>query len=342
MSNRCEPLPAGAPAPQPERAEPVLPTRRSPSSRGRTTSPSSARAVSEAGEDRVTAIAAALAYYAFLSIPSALLLAVGIFSLVADPGTVSSLVDELGKVAPPDATRLVQDSLTQMTEQGGTGVALIGVGGLLAVWSIGGAMENLMWALNVVYERDETRGFVRRRSTAWAMALFAFLGITLAFGLLVLGHHFATWIGRALDAEGTVSIVWWGAQWPFLVGGLLVAYAGILYLGPNVEHPRWRFLSFGALVDVVVWLLASGAFAFYASRFGSYNKTWGSLSAVVLLLTWFWLSAVALLSAPRSTRKPSAVESCDTASPPRSSCRPRRRRDRVSASFRGYASAGTG
>ena len=106
-----------------------------------------------------------------------------------------------------------------------------------------------MWALNVVYERDETRGFLRRRSTAWAMALFAFLGVALAFGLLVLGHHFATWIGRALDAQGTVSIVWWGAQWPFLVGGLLVAYAGILYLGPNVEHPRWRFLSLGAIVD---------------------------------------------------------------------------------------------
>ncbi len=290
-----EPLPARAPAPQPERTEPVLPD---PTLSELSRSDYVAivrRALSEAGEDRVTAIAAALAYYAFLSIPSVLLLAVGIFSLVADPSTVSTLVDELGKIAPPDATRLVQDSLTQMTQREGTGIALIGIGGLLAVWSIGGAMENLMWALNVVYERDETRGFLRRRSTAWAMALFAFLGVALAFGLLVLGHHFATWIGRALDAQGTVSIVWWGAQWPFLVGGLLVAYAGILYLGPNVEHPRWRFLSLGAIATIVVWLLASGAFAFYASRFGSYNKTWGSLSAVVLLLTWFWLSAVALL-----------------------------------------------
>ena len=293
--HQAEPLPAGAPTLQPEHAEPDLPDATIADLSRADYVAIVRRAVSEAGEDRVTAIAAALAYYAFLSIPSALLLAVGVFSLVADPGTVSSLVDELGKIAPPDATRLVQDSLTQMTQRQGTGIALIGVGGLLAVWSIGGAMENLMWALNVVYERDETRGFVSRRSTAWAMALFVFLGVALSFGLLVLGHYFATWIGRALGAEGTVSIVWWGAQWPFLVAGLLFAYAGVVNLGPNAEHRPWRFLSLGAIVTIVVWLVASGAFSFYASRFGSYNKTWGSLSAVVLLLTWFWLSAVALL-----------------------------------------------
>jgi len=76
---------------------------------------------------------------------------------------------------------------------------------------------------------------------------------------------------------------------------MLVAFAGILYLGPNVEHPRWRFLSFGAVIAVVIWLAASGLFAVYVSMFGSYNKTWGALSAVVVLLIWFWLSAVALL-----------------------------------------------
>jgi membrane protein len=92
-----------------------------------------------------------------------------------------------------------------------------------------------------------------------------------------------------------VKAVWWAAEWPLLVGGLLVAFAGILYLGPNVEHPRWRFLSFGSVFAVVVWLIASGAFAFYVSRFGSYNKAWGALSAVVVMLIWLWLSALALL-----------------------------------------------
>jgi membrane protein len=113
--------------------------------------------------------------------------------------------------------------------------------------------------------------------------------------LLVLGSPLSSWIGELIGQPGLVKAIWWVAQWPILIGGLLLAFAGILYLGPNVEHPRWRFLSFGAVVALVIWLAASGAFAFYVSQFGSYNKTWGSLAAVVILLTWFWLSALALL-----------------------------------------------
>jgi membrane protein len=240
-------------------------------------------------------MAAALAYYAFLAIPSALLVALGLFSLFAAPETVTTLVDKIGTIVPAEATGLIRDSLTQMTERDAAGATLVGIGGLLAVWAVGGAMQNVMWALNAAYDREETRGFVRRRLTAWAMVVFAMLGFILAFGLLVLGPPLSTWLGHALDAETVTSIVWWTAQWPLLVCGLLVAFAGIYYLGPNVEHPHWRFLSFGSIVAVVVWLVTSGAFAFYVSSFGSYNKTWGTLAAVVILLTWLWLSGVALL-----------------------------------------------
>jgi membrane protein len=127
------------------------------------------------------------------------------------------------------------------------------------------------------------------------MLAFALLGFALAFGLLVLGPVLSTWIGNTIGEPGVVKAIWWIAQWPILVGGLLLAFAGILFLGPNVEHPRWKFLSFGAVLAVVLWLIASGAFALYVSKFGSYNKAWGSLSAVVILMTWFWLSGVALL-----------------------------------------------
>jgi membrane protein len=182
-----------------------------------------------------------------------------------------------------------------MTQKEAAGATLLGIGGLLAVWSLGGAMQNVMWALNAAYDRDETRGFVKRRFTAWGMVIFALLGFALAFGLLVLGPHLSTWIGNAIGQPRAVKIVWWVGQWPVLVGGLLLAFAGILFLGPDVEHPRWKFLTFGAIFAVVLWLIASGAFAFYVSRFGSYNKAWGSLSAIVILLTWFWLSGVARL-----------------------------------------------
>jgi membrane protein len=155
-------------------------------------------------------------------------------------------------------------------------------------------MQNVMWALNLAYDRSETRGFVRRRLVAAGMAVFALVASALALGLLVLGPHLSRWIGNAIGNRRATEIVWWAAQWPILIGGLLLAFGVIYYLGPDVKQ-KWQFLSFGAVFAVVVWLIASGAFAYYASRFGSYNKAWGSLSAVVVMLTWLWISSVALL-----------------------------------------------
>jgi membrane protein len=293
--HRARALEGQGPQPQPEHEAPKP---AEPSPTGLSTRDYLAilrRALKNASKDHITNIAAALAYHAFLAIPSTLLVAAGVFSLLAGPHAVSTLVDKLGTIMPSEATSLIRGSLTQLTHKQGTGVTLIGVGGLLALWSLGGAMQNVMWALNAAYEREESRGFIRRRLTAWAMVAFALVGVALALGLLVLGPHLSTWIGSAVGAQHVVKVVWWAAQWPILIGGMLVAFAGVLYLGPNVDEPRWRFLTFGAIVATVVWLLVSGAFAFYVSEFGSYNKAWGALSAVVILLTWFWLSGVALL-----------------------------------------------
>jgi len=284
-----------APRPLPERGEPRLrdpgPTELS----RRDYLAILKRALKRANADHVTNLAAALAYYAFLAIPSTLLIAAGLFSLLAGPHAVTTLVDKLGTIIPGQAQSLLRSSLDRMTQRQATGATIAGIGGLLALWSLGGAMQNLMWALNLAYDREETRGFVKRRLTAFAMVFFALLGFGLAFGVLVLGPHLSTWIGNAVGAKTVVKIVWWVAEWPLLVVGLLVSFAGVLYLGPNVDHPRWRFLSFGSVLATVIWLLASGAFAFYVSRFGSYNKAWGTLSAVVVMLTWLWLSGVALL-----------------------------------------------
>jgi membrane protein len=243
----------------------------------------------------MTGIAAALAYYAFLAIPAALLVVVGVFSLVAGPDAISTVIDKLDSIMPSEATSLLQDSLKNLTQHHGTGVALLSVGAVLAVWSITGAMQAVMWAVNIAYDREESRSFVRRRFAALAMALFALVGFALVFGLLVLGPQLSHWVGNVVGAKSAVEIVWWVAQWPLLIAGLLIAFAGLMYIGPNVKHPRWAFLSIGAVVAIVIWLVASALFAFYVSKFGSYNKTWGSLAAVVIMLTWLWLSGVALL-----------------------------------------------
>jgi membrane protein len=289
------PLPDEAPTPQPEHDEP---RHADPGVSDLTRSDYVAivkRAFKEFNADHMTNIAAALAYYAFLTIPAVLLVAVGVFSLVAGPHAITTLIGKLHGIVPGQATSLLDSSLRTMTHQKGTGITVLSIGGVLALWSLTGAMQNIMWATNIAYDRDESRGLVRRRVTALAMIVFAVIGFGLLFGVLVLGPHLTNWIGSAVGAKSIVKVAWWIAEWPLLVVGLMVAFAGVMHFAPNVEHPRWRFLTPGALVAIVVWLAASGAFAFYVSKFGSYNKTWGSLSAVVVMLTWLWLSSIALL-----------------------------------------------
>lgn len=253
------------------------------------------RAARQALDNNITDAAAALAYYTFLAIPSLLLVAVGLFGIVAGPDTVARIVDRLGGVVPGEAITLLQDSLTRITENKGGGVALVAVGFVLALWTISGAMNAVMRALNTAWEREEKRGFVRQRLVALAMFGLALLAFALVFGLLVLGPHVSGWVGGALGLEDVFAWLWWVAQWPLLVGGLLVALAGIYYLGPCTDHPSWRWITPGSVVATAIWLAASAGFALYVGMFGSYNKAWGSLGAVVVMLTWLWLSAVALL-----------------------------------------------
>ena len=172
---------------------------------------------------------------------------------------------------------------------------MIVVGLTLALWSLSGAMQTVMWAMNVAYERPETRGFVRRRLIALAMILCCVVAVGLVFGLLILGPLVSGWIGSGVGEPTVVSWVWWTAQWPILIGGLLATFATILWLAPDAQPSRWTFITPGAVTAVVIWLVASGGFAVYADGFSSYNKTWGALSAAIVMLVWLWLSALALL-----------------------------------------------
>jgi membrane protein len=287
---------AEAPQPQPEHREPRLADPSPEDLSKRDYGAILVRAGKESMNDHIPNLAAALAYYAFLAIPSALLVAVGVFGLVADEDAVSEIIDRLQGVAPQEALTLIEDSLQRVTEsQSNAGLIAIVVGSVLALWTLTGSMQTLMWALNSAYDREESRGFVKRRVVALVMVVLMLLAFALAFGLLVLGPHVSGWIGSAVGFEALVEWLWWTAQWPILILGLLLVFATILYLGPDVDHPRWRFLTFGTVLSVVIWLLASGAFAVFVSQMGSYNKAWGSLAAVIIMLTWLWLSGLALL-----------------------------------------------
>jgi membrane protein len=285
-----------APQPQPEHDEPTLQDPTPTELSLRDYRAIIVRAGREALHDHIPNLAAAIAYYSFLAIPSLLLVAVGAFSLFASPDAIGTFTEKLAGVVPREALTLIEDSLRRVTENNASsGIVMAVVGTVLAFWSLTGAMQTLMWALNTAYERDETRGFLQRRLTALVMVILMLFAFALAFGLLVLGPHLSGWIGEAVGIEAVIYWLWWTAQWPLLILGLLVAFSTILYLGPNVDHPRWQFLTFGTALAVVVWLLGSGAFAVFVSQFGSYNKAWGSVAAVIVMLTWLWLSALALL-----------------------------------------------
>ena len=283
------------PTPQPERRERRLEDPGLTDLSGRDYGAILIRAGKKSLADGITDLAAALAYYSFLAIPAVLLVVVGLFSLLASPHAITTLIDKLGTVVPSQTTQLLEGSLRRMNENRGGSLAVTIIGFVLAGWTTTGAMTAFMRAMNRAYQADEGRGFVKQRFVAAQMVAAMAAAFLLVFGLLVLGPAISRWLGSALGIESVFGWIWWLAQWPILIGGLLAVFATVLYLGPNVEHPRWRFITPGSFVAVVVWIAASGLFAVYTSMFGSYNKTWGSLAAVIIMLTWLWLSRLALL-----------------------------------------------
>lgn len=246
--------------------------------------------------DNAMMLASALAYSSFFAIPSVLLVTVGVFTLVAGPDTITNLMAHFGTVLPHQATGLLGDSLKNLDAHPASSILMTVIGFVLAVWSTTSAMNAFMLAINLAYERKDKRSFIRRRIVALEMVGAMGFALVLVSVLLIFGPQIEKSIASHLGAAGGVlNVAWWIAQVPILLAGLLASFATLLYLGPDVEHRRWHFLTPGSLVAAVLWIAISALFAVYTATFGSYNKTWGALSAVIVTLTWLWLSAMALL-----------------------------------------------
>jgi len=243
-----------------------------------------------------TMLASALAYSSFFAIPSVLLVATGLFTLIAGPQAITSLIQHLHGVIPGQAASLLGGSLHRADAHPGTSLVLTIAGFVLAVWAVTGAMNAYMLAVNIAYGRKDRRSFVKKRIVAVKMAAvmggaFALVAVLTIFGP-VIEHSIATRIGAA---GGVLNVAWWIVQWPIVLAGLLVAFATLLYLGPDVERAKWEFITPGSVVAAVLWIAASALFAVYTATFASYNKTWGALSAVIVTLTWLWITGMALL-----------------------------------------------
>jgi membrane protein len=254
------------------------------------------RAAKSFMSNNATMLASALAYSSFFAIPAVLLVTVGVFTLVTGPDTVTTLMSHARTVIPAQATDLLGSSLRNLDAHPASSVVMTVVGFVLALWATTGAMNAYMLAINLAYERKDRRSFVRKRIVALEMVGAIGFAFVLVGVLLIFGPEIERSIASRLGgAGGVLDVVWWIAQVPILLVGLVAAFSTLLYLGPDVEHRKWKFLTPGSLVAALMWIAISGLFAVYTSMFGSYNKTWGTLSAVIVMLTWLWLSAIAIL-----------------------------------------------
>lgn len=248
------------------------------------------RAWAEAKADQVPLLAAGVAFFGFLSLFPAVVAAVLTYGLVADPAQIRNQVKDLAAAMPAAGRDLLLqqlDALTSAPRQGlGIGVAIAVVA---ALWSASGGVGYLLTAVDLAYDEEETRGFVRRKLLALGMTLGAIVFVLLAIGLFAAGAA----IGN--DVATPLRVVLEAARLLLAIVLITVALAVVYRLGPDRDAPRIRWVSTGAAVATIIWLAASIGFSIYVATFGNYAKTYGSLAAVVILMLWLWLTAYAVL-----------------------------------------------
>jgi membrane protein len=242
--------------------------------------------------DNVSIIAAGVAFYAFLAIPSALTALVALYGLAFDPQDVQRQIASLNGAMPGEAVQLIAQQLQTVTSQPHSklGVGLV-VAVLVAIWGARSAMSTFITALNVAYAEDEKRGFFRFQAAAFALTALAVVFAVLSIALVAV-------LPAAIDllpfgqAGKTVATV---IRWPVLLVLIMIGVAAIYRYAPSRNEPKWRWVSWGAAVATVLWMIGSALFSLYVGQFASYNKTYGSLGAVVVLMMWLYLSAFAVL-----------------------------------------------
>jgi membrane protein len=254
------------------------------------------RTVTEFQDDQLTDRAAALTYYAVLSIFPALIALVSIVGLVGDPReTTDSLTEIVESVGPSTASDTFQGPIEQLTSNRGTAGLLLVLGIATAIWTASGYVGAFGRAANAIYEVEEGRPFWKLRPLQLAITLAMVLMLALVLVALVLTGPLASAVGDAVGLGDTVVTVWDIAKWPVLIVVVLAMFAVLYYLSPNVKLPGIRWITPGSLLALVLWIVASALFAFYVANFGSYDKTYGTLGGVVSFLVWVWIGNIAVL-----------------------------------------------
>lgn len=244
------------------------------------------------GHDNLLLVAAGCAFYAMTAIFPAIAAFVSIFGLFADPHAVHDQIAGFSNLLPPEALKLLTDAVDNYVGKSHSAMnAALLVSLVLALWTAKAGMASLMTGLNIVNEQPERRGFFLQQFVGLSLTLGAILLAMVAFAAVAL---LPAIIGF-LPVDDTIRYWLEFGRWPLLALAVAIALAVLYRFGPSREQPKWRWITWGAAVATVLWLIGSAGFSFYVSNFASYDKTYGSLAAPVILLLWFWVSALVVL-----------------------------------------------
>jgi membrane protein len=252
------------------------------------------RTAKEFNEDKLTDWAAALTYYAVLSIFPALLVLVSLLGL-AGQSTTQALIDNVGAVAPGPAKEIFTNAVTNLQKSQGAAGILFVVGILGALWSASGYIGAFMRAANSVWEVEEGRPIWKTIPLRLGVTALMLILLTASALAVVLTGPLAETVGNVVGLGSAAVTAWDIAKWPVLILIVACMIALLYYATPNVKHPKFQWVSPGSLVAVLLWIVASALFAFYVANFGSYNKTYGALGGVIVFLTWLWITNVVIL-----------------------------------------------
>jgi membrane protein len=254
------------------------------------------RTFTEFQEDNLTDWAAALTYYGLLSLFPALIALVSLLGLFGDPqSTTKSITDIVTSIGPQSAADTFSEPIKTITSnRSGAGVAFV-LGLAAALWSASGYVGAFMRASNVIYETPEGRPFWKLRPLQILVTLVMVILLALIAAALLLTGPIVDAVAGPIGLSDTAVTIWNIAKWPALAAAFVLMLAILYYASPNVKMRGFRWVTPGSLVALFVWLLASAAFAFYVASFGSYNKTYGTLAGLIVLLIWMWISNLAIL-----------------------------------------------
>jgi membrane protein len=279
----------------------------------------------EMAEDNVDIIASGLALYALLAVFPALAAAVSIYGLFASPATIADHLQQVATMLPADATRILQQQLTQLAEHSQSTLSFgIVIGIALALWSARKGMVALMKVTNVAYDEREQRGFFMQLFVSLAFTLGAIIGFLAVLLLGVATPVALSFLPLGSMAEGTLLVV----RWILLFGVAVLGLAIVYRFAPDRHAAQWRWVTPGSLIAATLWLIGSALFSLYARNWGSYGKTYGALGGVVILLMWFYLTGyVIILGAEINSEMERQTEKDTTTGPPQ----PRGERNAYSA-----------